>query len=228
MTRRAMPSPADTVLFWDQRFAERGFAYGEQPNDFLREQASGLRPGRALCLAEGEGRNAVHLAQLGHAVVAQDISPVGLAKARQLALSRDVAIETVCCDLADHEPPQAAFDLVVAIWMHLPPLLRAETHRRAVAALRPGGLLILEAYTPRQLAFGTGGPPGRALLIEPEVLRLELAGLELLVLQERERWIEEGPHHRGRSAVVQALGRRSAPVGGCSDAEAARSGEAPG
>jgi hypothetical protein len=97
------------------------------------------------CLAEGEGRNAVHLAQLGHVVLAQDISPVGLAKAR------------------------------------------------ALAALRPGGLLILEAYTPRQLAFGTGGPPSEALLIEPEVLRQELAGLELLVLQECERWIEEGP-----------------------------------
>jgi SAM-dependent methyltransferase len=164
--------------------------------------------GRALCLAEGEGRNAVHLAQLGHAVLAQDISPVGLDKARALAASRHVAIETLCCDLADYEPPQASFDLVVAIWMHLPPPLRAETHRRAVAALRPGGHLILEGYTPRQLAFGTGGPPSEALLIEPEVLRRELAGLGLLVLQERERWIEEGPYHRGQSAVVQALGRK--------------------
>jgi hypothetical protein len=77
-----------------------------------------------------------------------------------------------------------------------------------VAALRPGGHLILEGYTPRQLAFGTGGPPSEALLIEPEVLRRELAGLGLLVLQERERWIEEGPYHRGQSAVVQALGRK--------------------
>jgi SAM-dependent methyltransferase len=157
---------------------------------------------------EGEGRNAVHLAQLGHAVLAQDISQVGLAKAQHLAASHNVAIETVCCDLAEYEPPQAAFDLVVAIWMHLPSPLRAQSHRRAVTALRPGGHLILEAYTPRQLAFGTGGPPSEALLIEPEVLRQELAGLELLVLEERERWIEEGPYHRGQSAVLQALGRK--------------------
>ena len=121
-------------------------------------------------------------------MLAQDISPVGLDKARALAASRHMAIETLCCDLAEYGPPQASFDLVVAIWMHLPPPLRAETHRRAVAALRPGGHLILEGYTPRQLAFGTGGPPSEVLL-------------------ERVRWIEEGPYHRGQSAVVQALGR---------------------
>jgi SAM-dependent methyltransferase len=126
-------------------------------------------------------------------MLALDISPVGLTKARKLADSRHLAIETLCCDLADYEPPQATFDLVVAIWMHLPPPLRAETHRRLVAALRPGGHLILEAYTPCQLRFGTGGPPSVALLIEPEVLRQELSGLALLVLQEHERWIEEGP-----------------------------------
>ena len=198
----------DPRQFWDARYGEAGFAYGEQPNDFLREQAAALPPGRALCLAEGEGRNAVHLAQLGHAVLAQDLSSVGLAKARQLAERRGVAIETLCCDLADFEPEPEAFDLVVAIWMHLPPPLRADTHRRAVAALRPGGQLILEAYTPRQLQLGTGGPPTETLLIEPEELRRELAGQDLLLLEERQRWIEEGPYHRGRSAVVQAIGRK--------------------
>ena len=119
-----------------------------------------------------------------------------------------MAIETLCCDLADFEPDPEGFDLVVAIWMHLPPPLRADIHRRAVAALRPGGHLILEAYTPRQLQLGTGGPPTETLLIEPEELRRELAGLELLVLEERQRWIEEGPYHRGRSSVVQAIGRK--------------------
>ncbi len=208
MTGIAAPFPGDPGAFWDARFAESGFAYGEEPNDFLREQAAGLPQGCALCLAEGEGRNAVHLAQLGHAVLAQDLSSVGLAKAQQLAASRGMAIETLCCDLVVFEPEPESFDLVVAIWMHLPPPLRAETHRRAVAALRPGGRLILEAYTPRQLQFGTGGPPTETLLVEPEILRQELVGLELLVLEERERWIEEGPYHRGQSAVVQALGRK--------------------
>ena len=81
-------------------------------------------------------------------------------------------------------------------------------HRRAVAALRPGGHLIIEAYTPRQLALGTGGPTVEALLVEPEALREELAGMELLLLREQRRWIEEGPYHRGESAVVQTLARK--------------------
>jgi SAM-dependent methyltransferase len=205
------PSPApaaDPRAFWDGRYGQAGFAYGQEPNDFLRQQAAALPCGEALCLAEGEGRNAVHLARLGHRVIAQDLSAVGLEKARQLAQQQGVPLTTVCGDLADFVPAPASVDLVVAIWMHLPPALRAAVHRRAVAALRPGGHLILEAYTPRQLELATGGPPQRELLIEPEVLRAELAGLELLQLQEQRRWVEEGPFHRGESAVVQVLGRK--------------------
>ena len=203
------PSPqANPAAFWDGRYGEPGFAYGEQPNDFLCEQAAALAPGEALCLAEGEGRNAVHLAQLGHRVLAQDLSAVGLAKAEALARSRGVNIETSCGDLAAFQPAPQSVDLVVAIWMHLPPPLRAQVLHRAVAALRPGGHLILEAYTPRQLELGTGGPPQLELLWEPETSRGELAGLELLVLHERRRWIEEGPYHHGDSAVLQILGRK--------------------
>lgn len=206
-----MPSPpVDPSAFWDGRYGEPGYAYGNQPNDFLREQAASLTPGEALCLAEGEGRNAVHLAQLGHRVLAQDLSAVGLAKAEALARSRGVTIETSCGDLAAFQPAPQSIDLVVAIWMHLPPPLRAQVLARAVYALRPGGHLILEAYTPRQLELGTGGPPQLDLLWEPEALRGELAGLELLVLRERRRWIEEGPYHHGDSAVLQILGRRHA------------------
>ena len=203
------PSPlSDPAGFWNGRYAEPGYAYGEQPNDFLRDQAAALPPGDALCLAEGEGRNAVHLAQLGHRVLAQDLSAVGLAKAEALAQSRGVTIQTCCGDLAAFHPAPQSVDLVVAIWMHLPPPLRVQVLARAVAALRPGGHLILEAYTPRQLELGTGGPPQLELLCEPEDLRVELADLELLVLQERRRRIEEGPYHHGDSAVLQVLGRK--------------------
>ena len=209
MTTTPSPQP-DPAAFWDGRYGEPGFAYGEQPNDFLREQAAALAPGEALCVAEGEGRNAVHLAELGHRVIAQDLSAVGLAKAEELARSRGVTIETSCGGLAAFQPSPQSVDLVVAIWMHLPAPLRAQVLECAVAALRPGGHLILEAYTPRQLELGTGGPPQLELLWEPETLRGELADLELLVLQERRRWIEEGPYHHGDSAVLQALGRKSA------------------
>jgi len=186
-----------------------GLPGGDAPNDFLREQSLGLPPGDALCLAEGEGRNGVFLAELGHRVTVQDISPVGLAKAEALARQRGVTITTRCTDLHHDTLAAGSTDLVVAIWMHLPPALRAEVHHKAVQALRPGGHLILEAYTPRQLALGTGGPPVLELLIEPDVLRQELEGLDFLILEETRRMIREGSHHHGESAVVRLLGRRS-------------------
>ena len=205
-----MRSPLSTPAeFWDQRYGESDWAYGQEANDFLRQQAAPLPPGDALCLAEGQGRNAVHLARLGHRVTAQDLSPVGLRCAQQLARQAGVHLDTVCSDLADFHPAAASVDLVVAIWMHLPQPLRAVVHHRAVAALRPGGHLILEAYTPEQLELATGGPPALELLMEPETLRSELEGLELLLFNPCRRVIHEGPYHQGESAVIQVLGRKN-------------------
>ena len=194
--------------YWDQRFASTGFVYGEQPNDFLKEHASGLKAGQALCLAEGEGRNAVFLAELGHQVCAQDISPVGLGKAEELAQRRSVNIHTLCCDLAAFHPEPASVDLIAAIWMHLEPELRATVLQRAVEALRPGGHLLIEAYSPKQLGFSSGGPTRRELLIDAAELKHELAALKPLILQEVEREISEGSAHQGPSAVVQFFGRK--------------------
>ena len=194
--------------YWDQRFASTGFVYGEQPNDFLKEHASGLKAGQALCLAEGEGRNAVFLAELGHQVCAQDISPVGLGKAEELAQRRSVNIHTLCCDLAAFHPEPASVDLIAAIWMHLEPELRATVLQRAVEALRPGGHLLIEAYSPKQLGFSSGGPTRRELLIDAAQLQHELAALKPLILQEVEREIAEGSAHQGPCAVVQFFGRK--------------------
>ncbi len=194
--------------FWDQRFRESGYAYGTEPNDFLRASVAKLPPGDALCLAEGGGRNAVHLALKGHRVTAQDLSPVGLEKAQQLAQDQGVNLTCVRGDLREFKPEPESVDLVVAIWMHLEPELRALVHRRAVRALRPGGHLILEAYTPEQLRHGTGGPPNPELLITAQQLQNELQGLTWLELQETERRIEEGLLHQGQSAVVQAFGQK--------------------
>ena len=194
--------------YWDQRFAGEEFVYGKQPNDFLRQQAAGLAAGQALCLAEGEGRNAVFLAELGHQVCAQDISPVGLRKAKALALQKGVSITTLCCDLAALDLKPNSLDLIAAIWMHVEPEIRARVFEQAVAALRPGGHLLIEAYHPQQLNFSSGGPTRRELLIEAAQLQQELATLEPLILQEIERTITEGSAHQGRSAVVQFFGHR--------------------
>ena len=194
--------------YWDQRFAAKEFVYGEQANDFLRQHAAGLAPGQALCLAEGEGRNAVFLAELGHQVCAQDISPVGLRKAKALALQQGVSITTLCCDLAALDLKPNSLDLIAAIWMHVEPELRARVFEQAVEALRPGGHLLIEAYRPQQLNFSSGGPARKELLIEAAQLQQELATLEPLILQESERIITEGSAHQGQSAVVQFFGRK--------------------
>ena len=194
---------------WDERYSAEGYVYGTEPNGFLAAKADLLPAGRVLCLGEGEGRNAVWLAEQGFEVTAVDASAVGLHKARALAAERGVRITTVHADLADFVIEPAAWDGIVSIFCHLPPALRAQVHRRCVAGLRPGGVLLLEAYTPDQVGRGTGGPPTAELMMDAETLRLELAGLDLLELSETEREIHEGVFHNGLGAVVQLVGRKS-------------------
>jgi SAM-dependent methyltransferase len=197
------------VNFWDQRYATPGFVYGTAPNDFVAAMAAHLPAGPVLCLAEGEGRNAVHLAQLGHPVTAVDLSSVGLAKARQFAEASGVKLTTVVADLAEYVIAANAWAGIVATWAHLPPPLRRQVHAAVVGGLRSGGVFILEAYTPAQLAFGTGGPKDPALCMTLAALREELTGLEFLVAHEGERDVIEGTGHTGHGAVVQVVARRS-------------------
>ena len=159
-----------------------------------------------LCLAEGEGRNAVYLAELGYEVTAVDSSAVGMMKAEGLAASRGVLIKTVVADLADFVIEPNYWDGIVAIFAHLPPALRASVHRASVAGLRPGGAFVLEAYSPQQLEFGTGGPPVLELLMSLADLKDDLRGLEFIIAMETEREINEGRFHDGRGAVVQVIG----------------------
>ena len=193
---------------WDERYSSAGYAYGTEPNEFLVATASRLPAGRVLCLGEGEGRNAVWLARQGYEVTAVDASRVGLQKAQRLAASHQVTITTVHADLAEYEIAPGHWDGIVSIFCHLPPALRSDVHRRCVDGLRPGGVMLLEAYTPKQLNLRTGGPATADLMMDVETLRTELAGLEFLDLQEREREIREGDFHQGLGAVVQLVGRK--------------------
>jgi SAM-dependent methyltransferase len=198
------------ATFWNDRYAAAGYVYGQAPNAFVAEMVRHIPAGPVLCLAEGEGRNAVYLATLGHSVTAVDQSEVGLTKARQLAELRGVEIQTVVADLGDYRIVPGAWAGIVATFAHLPPTLRHSVHAAAVQGLRAGGVFILEAYTPAQLAFGTGGPKAPELLMTLAVLREELAGLEFLAAREVERDISEGECHTGRGAVVQVIARRHA------------------
>lgn len=195
------------MSMWDERYGAEGFFYGTEPNDFLREAAARIpKEGPVLCLAEGEGRNAVFLARLGYDVTAVDQSPVGLEKARRLADESGVSLHTVVADLADYAIEPEAWAGIVSIWCHLPPPLRRSVHAACVRGLRPGGAFVLEAYTPRQLEYRTGGPPTAELMMSLDELRQELAGLVLEIAEETDREVHEGKGHDGRSAVVRVLG----------------------
>ena len=196
------------AAFWNNRFAAPQYIYGEIPNAFVAEMASKIPAGPVLCLAEGEGRNAVHLATFGHTVTAVDQSEAGLAKARRLAAARGVEIETVLADLGNFTIEPGVWSGIVATFAHLPPAIRRIVHAQAVRGLRPGGVFVLEAYTPAQLAFDTGGPKSPELLMTLANLRKEFAGLEFVIGREIERDVIEGDGHTGRGAVVQVLARR--------------------
>lgn len=193
---------------WDERYAVDGWAYGTEPNDFLKEEAYRIPPGRVLCVGEGEGRNAVFLAEQEYEVVGVDRSQVGLDKAQGLAQERGVFVETVVCPIEDFELTEGEWQGIVSVFFHLPPELRKKIHHSVVAGLAPGGVLILEAFTPKQLEFGTGGPPDIERLPSLEELEEELDGLEFLVARETEREVHEGRMHTGRGSVVQLVGRR--------------------
>jgi SAM-dependent methyltransferase len=193
---------------WDERYSEPGFAYGTEPNDFLASVADRLPPGPVLTLGEGEGRNAVFLAGLGHEVVAVDQSEVGLAKARRRAEERGLRLQTQQADLRDYPIRPGAWAGIVSVFCHLPPSVRVPLHAAVVRGLRPGGVFVLEAYNPRQYGRGTGGPPSLDMMPSLDDLTRELAGLEFLHARELEREVREGVYHTGLASVVQLLARR--------------------
>ena len=193
---------------WDEEYSVDEYVYGTEPNDFLLSMTGNPKKGRVLCLAEGEGRNAVHLAKEGFTATAVDSSRVGLAKAERLAMKNRVSIETVIADLADFTIIENSWDCIVSISCHLPPDLRKRIHKGVVTGLRKGGTYLLEAYTPKQLEFGTGGPPSAEFMMDLETLREELSGLNIVHGAEVIRDVVEGINHTGKGSVVQVLAMR--------------------
>jgi SAM-dependent methyltransferase len=192
--------------FWNARWGEANPAYGDAPNAFLEAHAAALPAGgTVVCLADGDGRNGTWLAARGWDVLGVDSSAVGVAR----ALARGVpGYRTSVADLATWSFPPC--DGVVSIYAHLPPPLRAEVHARAWAALRPGGVFLLEAFNPRQRARGltSGGPHDPALLFTLEQLRTDVPGARFEVLEEVETTLAEGDYHVGLAEVVRMVARR--------------------
>lgn len=202
------------MSFWDQQFSAPGFKYGTAPNAFLQQQAELLAPhSTVLVPGDGEGRNGVWLAEQGHTVTTIDSSPVGLAKARALAETRGVSIETIEADLVCWSSPPAPFDAVVFIYLHLPPSVRRTIHQALWSSLRDGGLIIVEAFHPQQLAYTSGGPKDPTMLYTLELLRADLASVQGMTFDEVVAWegetvLDEGPGHQGPAYVTRLVARR--------------------
>jgi SAM-dependent methyltransferase len=198
-----------TSLAWDERYASGEFQFGEAPNDYLRAQSWRFPPGgRALCVGDGEGRNGVFLAGLGLSVTTIDWSPVGVEKARALAARRGVALDARVADAALWDYPEAAFDLVAWIYLHLPPADRAAAAAGCLRALRPGGLLVLECFSPAQEGRRSGGPKLPELLWTRAIAETLFAPLEVMEVTEGAVRLDEGPRHQGLAEVVRGVWRK--------------------
>ncbi len=202
----------DAEQAWNQRYAGDDYLFGREPNAWLREQAGVLSPGsRVLCVADGEGRNSVWLARQGHRVEAFDISPVAVEKARRLAAGQGAQVDFHVADCESWAWQQAAYDAVVAIFIQfVGPAERERLFARMAAALVPGGHLLLQGYTPKQLEYKTGGPPEVSHLYTPGLLHEAFGALETVSLRDYEDDLHEGERHVGRSALIGLVARRPA------------------
>lgn len=193
--------------FWNSRYSTDEYVFGTAPNVFLASQAQRLKPSQtALAIADGEGRNGVWLAERGLKVHAIDFSPAALAKAAKLAAGRGVDVEFEQADVLNWRWPEAAYDVVAAIFIQFAPPPEREIIIEGIRrALKPGGTLILQGYTPRQIEYGTGGPSNPANMYVETDLRRWFGDWGIVHLAEHESHISEGAHHHGMSALIDMV-----------------------
>lgn len=202
-----------TADMWDERYSGNEYVYGEQPNNYLKEQLEKIPVGHILFAGEGEGRNAVYAAGLGWKVSAYDISREGKRKAQQLADKHGVQIDYSVGDLHELNYGKEQFDAVILIFAHFPADRRASIHKALSDCLRPGGILILEAFSKNHARYqavnpGAGGPRDIAMLLSADDVKNDFPQLDIIQLEETEVNLAEGTYHNGLSAVVRFTGRK--------------------
>lgn len=195
---------------WDERYSRHEYVYGTEPNAFLKQQLATLKPGRILFPAEGEGRNAVFAAFLGWQTDAFDQSLAGMKKALQLADKQGVSINYTIQSLENWNPEPDQYDCVALLFVHLPDGLRQKVHQAVIKALKPGGLLILQAFTLKQLLNSSGGPKTAELLFTKEQIESDFKNLTEINLAETQSLLNEGPLHQGLADVIQLTATKSA------------------
>ncbi|OJJ20605.1 methyltransferase [marine bacterium AO1-C] len=198
---------------WDERYQKQGFAYGKAPNVFFKEWLSKFNPGSLLMPADGEGRNGVFAAELGWQVTAFDLSKEGKTKALQLAAEQGVKLDYLVGDFAELEFAPASFDAIGLIYAHFAPEKKAAFHQRLSECLKPGGIIILEAFGKNHLEYRqqnpkVGGPGIAEMLYSEEEIRADFKDYEMIKLTEEEVTLNEGRHHNGKGSVVRFVGRK--------------------
>ncbi|MBK8489331.1 MAG: class I SAM-dependent methyltransferase [Saprospirales bacterium] len=200
--------------FWNQRYAEPEYVYGTEPNEYFRAwlDAHTHMPGRLFLPGEGEGRNAVYAAQKGWEVFALDQSEAGKKKALQLAKEKEVHIHYEVTDILAYPFEQDSFNLIGLFFFHLPQEIRTQVHQQFVRALKPGGVLLAELFSPRQIGKTSGGPQVRELLYDLDDMRQDFKELDIQYLGEETIQLNEGKYHEGEAAVVRLIAQKIKPV----------------
>jgi SAM-dependent methyltransferase len=199
--------------FWDQRYSDNSYAYGEEPNSWFKTRIDGMKPGRILLPGEGEGRNAVYAARLGWEVYAFDQSEQGKIKAEKLAEKFNVKINYEVAELTEISYDFESFDVVATVFMHFAPGMRQKYHRLLGNYLKKGGRFIIEGFSKQQLTRVSendsgGGPKNEQMLFSVDELREDFATYDIKALHEEIVHLDEGSYHNGMSALIRFDGRK--------------------
>jgi len=193
---------------WDLRYSAEEYIYGTEPNTYLKETLLKLSPGKILFPAEGEGRNAVFAATAGWQVDAFDQSETGRQKALKLAALKSVKINYEISSIEDWQAGEVLYDCIVLIFVHILPEMRMIFHAKLIAALKPGGVIIFEAFSKKQLPRGSGGPKDPDLLYDANDIRQDFASMNITDFAESQVNLEEGRLHKGLAEVVRLTARK--------------------
>lgn len=193
--------------FWDERYQETEYVYGEAPNAYFKAFIDTLQPGTLLLPAEGEGRNAIYAASRGWVVEAFDYSAVARDKALKHAAAKGVKIRYDLQDITQFKASKQ-YDMVALLYVHLPAALRHDFHTKMYKSIKPGGFLLLEAFAKEQLGLNSGGPKDAALLYDAPSICSDFPFLHQLSCEQKEVILDEGPFHQGKAAVLRLTGQR--------------------
>ncbi|WP_430411609.1 class I SAM-dependent methyltransferase [Kordia sp.] len=198
---------------WNDRYSKKEFAYGKEPNNFLKEKLQNINTGTILFGAEGEGRNAVFASKKGWNVHAFDISMEGKNKALEIAKENNVSINYEIGLLPDLKYENEQFDAIALIYAHFPPKIRSEYHKILNNKLKKGGIVILEAFGKNHLDYQRnnpkiGGPSDLDSLFSTDEIKLDFENYEIIELIEKEIELNEGLYHNGKGSVIRFLGRK--------------------